>query len=65
MTATTATPGLGHNARPLPPVGHPIWPEGAGAVTARRKRPVWTSGQARTGEWVFASSGARPRSSSH
>jgi ETC complex I subunit conserved region len=53
MTATTATPGIGHNARPLPPVGHPIWPDGAEAVIARRKRPVWTSGQARTGEWVL------------
>ncbi len=53
MTATTATPGIGHNARPLPPVGHPIWPDGAGAVIARRKRPVATSGQARTGEWVL------------
>jgi hypothetical protein len=37
----------------LPPVGHPIWPDGAGAVIARRKRPVATSGQARTGEWVL------------
>ena len=53
MTATTATPGIGHNARPLPPVGHPIWPDGAEAVIARRKRPVATSGQARTGEWVL------------
>ena len=53
MAATTATPGIGHNARPLPPVGHPIWPDGAGAVIARRKRPVATSGQARTGEWVL------------
>jgi len=53
MTATTATPGIGHNARPLPPVGHPIWPDGAEAVIARRKRPVWTSGKPRTGEWVL------------
>ena len=53
MTATTATPGIGHNARPLPPVGHPIWPDGAEAVIARRRQPVATSGRARTGEWVL------------
>jgi ETC complex I subunit-like protein len=53
MMASTVVSGIGHNARPLPPVGHPIWPDGAGVVIARRKRPVATSGQARTGEWVL------------
>ena len=53
MTMSTRVPGLGHNAGPLSPVGHPIWPDGTQGLIARRKHPATTSGRARTQQWVL------------
>jgi hypothetical protein len=53
MTTSTRVPGLGHNAIPVSPVGHPIWPDGTQALIARRKHPVTTSGRARIQQWVL------------
>ena len=51
--STSAVYGIGHNAQPLPPVGHRIWPDEAEAFIFRRRQPVTTSGKARTGQWVL------------
>ena len=54
MTTSTVMPGLGHNGGPpLTGITGSPWLAGAPAYISRRKRPITTSGQARTGEWVL------------
>ncbi len=53
MFSSMIVPGIGHNARPSPAVGSPIWPEGTQARIFRRERSVTTSGKARTKQWVL------------
>ena len=54
MTMSTAKPGIGHNGGPpLTGITNSPWLVGAPARIVRRKRPITTSGQARTGEWVL------------